>query len=52
MNKFLAMDDEQKEEITCDELFCLYLRHMCKQVNSNFYRVVLRFILLYRSCLN
>ena len=48
----MEMTDEEKDKITCDEIFALYLRHVCKQVNETYYRTVLRFVLLYRECLN
>lgn len=38
--------------MTCDEIFSLYLRHVSKQVNEQYYKTVLRFVLLYRECLN
>jgi hypothetical protein len=52
MQHFFDMSDEEKENLKCDELFCLYLRHMSKQVNATFYKTVLRFVLLYRTCMN
>ena len=52
MNIFNKMDEEQKDNITCDEIFCLYLREVSKQVNETYYKQVLRFILLYRECIN
>jgi len=30
----------------------LYLRDLCKKVNSEYYKKVLRFVLLYRECMN
>ena len=38
--------------MTCDEVFCMYLREICKNVNENYYKHCLRFILLYRECIN
>jgi hypothetical protein len=52
ITQFANMTEEEKEEMNCDEIFCLYLRTMSKVVNGNFYKTVLRFIFLYRSCLN
>lgn len=46
------MTEEDKDKLTCDEVFALYLRHVSKQVNESYYRTVLRFVLLYRECLN
>ena len=48
----LEMSEEDKDQVTCDEVFALYLRHVSKQVNEQYYRNVLRFVLLYRECLN
>ena len=48
----LEMTEEEKDKITCDEIFALYLRHVSKQVNETYYRTILRFVLLYRECLN
>ena len=48
----MQMDEEEKDKFTCDEVFCLYLRNVCKLVNENYYKNVLRFVLLYRECLN
>lgn len=30
----------------------MYLRDICKVVNENYYKTCLRFVLLYRECLN
>ena len=48
----MKLDEEQKDNITCDEVFCLYLREVSKQVNESYYKQVIRFILLYRECIN
>ena len=41
-----------KDLISCDEVFCLYLREVCRKVNETYYKTILRFILLYRECMN
>ncbi len=46
------MNHHEKDFITCEEVFCLYLRDICKKVNENYYRTVMRFVLLYRECMN
>lgn len=46
------MSVEEKDEIRCDEIFALYLRDLCKRVNENYYKTILRFVILYRECLN
>ena len=37
---------------TCDDLFCTYLNHLCHKVNPEYYKQLLKFVLLYRECLN
>jgi hypothetical protein len=46
------MDCLEKDKLTCDEVFCLYLRDLCKKVNENYYRTIIRFVFLYRECMN
>lgn len=46
------MNEEEKDALTCDMVFALYLRDVCKRVNENYYKTCLRFVLLYRECLN
>ena len=38
--------------MTCDEVFCMYLREISKRVNESYYKQCLRFVLLYRECIN
>jgi len=52
MQRFVNMTEEEKDELVCDEVFAMYLRHVSKIVNENYYRTVIRFVLLYRQCLN
>lgn len=51
-NFVVNMTECDKDLLCCDEIFALYLRHISKQVNEHYYRIVLRFVLLYRECLN
>ena len=48
----MQLSEEQKDDHTCDEIFSLYLQDVSKRVNDHYYRVCLRFILLFRDCLN
>ena len=50
--QFAEMNEEDKDQLSCDQILALYLRELCKQVNENYYRTVVRFVLLYRECLN
>ena len=52
MYNFKKMTEEEKDKMTCDDIFCMYLRHVSKLVNENYYKQCLRFVLLYRECLN
>jgi len=52
MWNFVQMSEEEKDLHTCDEIFGLYLRDLSKLVNENYYKTALRFVLLYRECLN
>lgn len=52
MRKFFLLNEEEKDGLSCDEVFSLYLRDLCKRVNTEYYKTALRFVLLYRECLN
>ena len=34
LRKFLMMSEEEKDQLTCDEVFSLYLRDVSKRVNE------------------
>ncbi len=38
--------------LSADEILGLYLRDVASKTNEMFYRMMIRFILLYRECLN
>ena len=46
------MDERDRIQLNCDEIFAQYLRHLSTIVNEHFYRTMIRFILLYRDCFN
>ena len=52
MWEFLQLSECDKDAMSCDDIFSLYLRDLCKHVNENYYKTCLRFVLLYRECLN
>ena len=52
MLKFMHTSEEDKDILTCDDIFALYLRDVSKRVNEGYYKVCLRFVLLFRDCLN
>ena len=52
MLKFVLMAEEKKDELCCDDIFSLYLRDLSKIVNESYYKTALRFVILYRECLN
>jgi len=41
-----------KDSLTCDDILTLYLGEVSKQVNAIYYKTVLKFVLLYRDCVN
>ncbi len=46
------MSEEWRVMLSSDEIFGLYLRDVASKTNEMFYRTMLRFITLYRDCLN
>lgn len=40
------------QRANCDDLFAVYLSYISLRVNQDYFKHVLRFILLYRECLN
>lgn len=52
MLTFVQMEEERKDDLCCDEIFSLYLRDLSKIVNESYYKTILRFVILYRECLN
>jgi hypothetical protein len=42
----------EKFEMTIDEVLSLYLREVSRKVNEDTYKQVLRFVILYRECIN
>ena len=49
---FLKMSLEEKDQLTCDEVFTLYLGYVSKQVNAIYYKTVTKFVLMFRECMN
>ncbi|CDW77355.1 UNKNOWN [Stylonychia lemnae] len=46
------MSEEWRVMLSSDEIFGLYLRDVASKTNQLFYKNMLRFIMLYRECLN
>ena len=46
------LPDEERWKISCDEVFGIYLYEASKKINPEYYKILLRFIILYRECLN
>ena len=46
------MSEEWRVMMNCDEIFAIYLRDAASKTNENFYSTLLKFIFLYRECLN
>jgi len=45
---------KEKDEtlLTCDEVFCEYLKEVAKVTNPDYFGIVVKFIILFRECLN
>jgi hypothetical protein len=41
-----------KRQMSCDSIFASYLAEVAKKVKKEYYAQVLRFVLLYRDCIN
>ena len=46
------MSEEWRVMLSADEILGQYLRDVASKTNEMFYRMMIRFILLYRECLN
>lgn len=46
------LSEVDKLKMKVDEIFALYLYHVSKRTNKKFYFHVLRFVMLFRECLN
>lgn len=46
------MSDEEKSSASWDEVFAIYLYEASKKINPDYYKIMLRFIISYRECLN
>jgi len=46
------MSEEWRVMLSADEVLGLYLRDVASKTNEMFYRTMIKFILLYRDCLN
>ena len=46
------MKEQNKVLLSQDEVFAIFLREISQKVNDTFYKTMVKFILLYRDCLN
>lgn len=46
------MQEEYRVMLSTDEILALYLRDVASKTNQVFYKTMLRFVFLYRECLN
>ena len=47
-----TMSEEWRVMMSADEIFGLFLREVASKTNEMFYKTILKFLLLYRDCLN
>ena len=52
MEKLYKMSENDKDLLSCDDVFSLYLGDVSKLVNPTYYKNIVRFVMLYRDCLN
>lgn len=46
------MGEDEKSRLCWDEVFAIYLSDIAKKVNPEYYKIMLRFVIAYRECLN
>lgn len=46
------MNPHERQDLSCDHAFALYLTQASKLVNQEYFKVLTRFVMLYRQCLN
>ena len=52
LSQFPHLTFVQRQSLSCDSAFALYLCQVAKCVNLDYYKTVIRFVLLYRQALN
>ena len=46
------MSEEWRVMINIDDIFSIYLRDIASKTNEAFYRTMVKFVVLYRDCIN
>jgi hypothetical protein len=46
------LTEDDKSAVSCDEVFAIYLYETSRKTNPDYYKIMLRFIIAYRECLN
>lgn len=46
------LTEDEKSAASCDEVFAIYLYEISRKTNPDYYKIMLRFIIAYRECLN
>ena len=52
LKEYHKMNEQQRNSMSCDEVFAVYLWDISQKVNSQFYEDVILFVLCFRECLN
>ncbi|CAI2376399.1 unnamed protein product [Moneuplotes crassus] len=50
--EYEKMGEEERNKLNCDDIFAVYLRQASQKVNESFYKLLLKFIIIYRECAN
>lgn len=52
LEEYGELEEQTKNLMSIDEIMCVYLREISQKVNGKFYKTLLKFIILFRECLN
>ena len=46
------LPEDERSKLSSDEVFAIYLYEVSKKINPEYYKMMLRFVIAYRECLN
>lgn len=47
-----TLPEDERSKLSSDEVFAIYLYETSKKINPEYYKIMLRFVIAYRECLN
>lgn len=51
-DQYGKLSEEERNRLSCDEIFAVYLREVSQRVNEGFYKMLLKYIICYREWAN